>query len=69
MRKSSVILLLLLVLLQGCGHVPVAVECPLPRPIPDVLTSPASTGPSISERTENSFKKFEDSVTKAQRAP
>lgn len=42
---------------------------PPPPPAPDVLTSPVSTGPSLSERYETLIHQFKDSLTKAARTP
>lgn len=57
-------------MLSACATpVPVAVSCPPPPPVPDVLTLPASTGPSLSERYEILIQQFKDSLTKAARTP
>lgn len=72
MNRIAVLPLVFALTLSACAtieRVPVAVSCPPPPPVPSVLTSPASAGPSLSERMENSLQKFEDSLTKAQRQP
>ena len=73
MRRTSLILLLLVLLLQGCAlwqpkEIPVAVACPPPPPVPAVLMAPSvSTEPSISERLESLLQALGDSLTKARR--
>ena len=42
---------------------------PLSTPVPEVLASPASTGPSLSERYNNLTKQLRDSLQKATRTP
>jgi len=73
MLTTKLLWLPLLLALPSCAGVPVAASCPPPPPIPAVLTSLASTGPSISERMEKLLADFEqelvDLQTKAQRAP
>lgn len=63
--------LLLMLTLAGCASpkaVPVAVICPPSPPIPQVLTEPASTGPSLSEQWANSINQALESLRKAIRA-
>ncbi len=60
----------LLLTLSGCATtVPVAVTCPPPPPVPEVLASPASTGPSLSKRYNDLMMQFRDSLAKATRTP
>lgn len=70
--KTNAWLLLSVLILGACATtrtVPVAVTCPPPAPAPSVLTSPVSTAPPLNLRFEDSLRKFEDSLTKAQRQP
>ena len=70
MRKMQGLVLLLPQLLMACATaIPVASQCPQPPPVPSVLTSPVTQGPSLSERLEVLLKQFEDSLTRAAREP
>ena len=76
MKPTSVCTLAIALLLSGCAGVttvPVAVSCPPPPSLPAVLTSPASTGPSLNERMEKLLADFERELEallmKVQRQP
>ena len=49
--------------------IPTPTACPPPLPMPNVLTSPVLTGPSLSERVEQLWQDYADSLTKAMRQP
>lgn len=73
---TKLLLLACVLTLQGCAAnetIPVAANCPPPPPVPAVLTSSVSSGPSISERMENLLRDYEQAraalLTKAQRQP
>ena len=62
--------LLLPLLLSACAtSTPVAVSCPPPPPVPAVLSLPASTGPSLSERYDALRKELKDLLEKATKQP
>lgn len=68
MKRMPAALLIIAALSSGCAQkptVPVAVSCPPSPTLPEVLKKPRSSGPSLSERIEDSFSEFERSVTKA----
>lgn len=56
-------------LLGACGTTPVAVLCPPPRPLPEVLTSSVTIGQDLMERYEALLKELRDSLAKAAKAP
>lgn len=69
-------LMLVLLSLPGCASnatTPVAVSCPAPPSIPNALTLPVTTEPSLSKEWERVYEAFEkkvaDLLTKAQRTP
>ena len=66
--KMLVLLLLLPPTMAGCalsGTTPVAVSCPPPPPVPQVLMDPIDTAPNMSQRIETLLQDFEQRVTKA----
>ena len=66
MLKSNVALTVCALITSACATpVPVAVSCPVPPPLPVVLSEPASTAPSLSQQYEFSIQKFRDSLSKA----
>jgi hypothetical protein len=66
MKTTAATLAALLLTLSGCAT-PVPVSCPPPPPVPLVLSSPASTEPSLLMRYEPIEKALSDSLEKAQR--
>jgi hypothetical protein len=70
MRKINALLTLSITSLCGCAQTtPLAVSCPPPPPPPAVLTSPVSTGPSLTERYERLLEELSRSLENAQRQP
>ena len=70
MKTPRISLIAFTALLSACAtNVPVPVQCPPPPPVPQSLTSPASTGPSLAERWETLRQAWKDSLQKAQRTP
>ena len=69
MKGIRVLMLTFALLASGCAsqQVPVAVSCPKPPAIPEVLSEPATTGPSLMERFEASLKQLKESLEKARR--
>jgi len=57
-------------MLSACATtVPVAVSCPPPPPVPEILELPVSTGPSLSKQYDDLIREFRDSLNKATRTP
>ena len=52
-------------LLLGCSGAPVAVQCPPPPPVPQVLLEPLDSAPSPMERIETLLKGYEQRVNEA----
>ena len=69
MRKQSALPLISTLLLGACGTTPVAVSCPAPRPLPEVLTSSVTTGQDLMERYEALLQELRDSLARAAKAP
>lgn len=66
MPKTPLLLLPWLLIFSACATpVPVAVSCPPPDPLPEVLTQFPSKGPSLSERYELLIQELRDSLQKA----
>lgn len=56
--------MLSLCLLAGCAT-PVAVQCPPPPPVPQILLEPIDSAPSPTERIETLLKVYEERVNAA----
>ena len=68
MRIISVLLLVLSLSFASCATtVPVAVDCSVPAPLPQVLTEPVSTPPSLLERYDALTKEVLDLLEKAKK--
>lgn len=76
MPNTRRVLLLCTMILSGCAGnetkpVPVAVSCPPPAPVPQILLAPVSTVKPLSVRFEDLWTGFETdlglSLTKAQK--
>lgn len=71
MPLTRPLLLSSILILTACAQtktVPLAVDCPKPPPIPDVLRAgPVTSATNLSERMESLLRAFEESLTKAQR--
>lgn len=65
--KTLLLILLTLLLLNGCATptVPLAITCPPPPPVPDNLKQPVSTDPSLSQQFNDLLLEFRASLTKA----
>lgn len=65
MLKTPMLLLAFALLSSACAtSVPLAVACPAPPPVPEVLRQPAKT-PDLLERYEGLTREFSDSLRKA----
>lgn len=69
MLKTLLLLLPLLTLSVSCAPVPVAVECPISPPVPQILLEPIENGPSSSQLIETYFQQFERRLTDAAKGP
>ena len=68
MFNTRLLLLGSIVMLSGCATTtPVAVSCPPPPPAPEILTLPASAGPSLIERYQDLLNELRLSLEKAQK--
>ena len=68
MQRTLPALLTSVLLISGCAtKSPVAVSCPAPPPVPQILAEPPSTGPTLSERYEILLKELRTSLEKATR--
>ncbi len=66
MPNTRLPMLLGALLLTSCAtSVPVAISCPPPPPIPQVLVEPVSIEPSLAQRYEILIQALRDSLTKA----
>ena len=64
MRTTNVLLTLCGLILPACAT-PVAVDCPRPPPLPEVLTAPVSTQPNLIQRYDALAKEFSESLKQA----
>lgn len=68
MVRSSVCVLTMILWLSGCASpVPLAVTCPPPPPVPQILTEPASTEPSLTQQLADLMQAFRESLVRAMR--